>query len=252
MTATVAHLCRHPIKSAGYEEVARVELTEGRAFPFDREWAVAHAAARFGSNGPQGWAAKLNFLRGWGSADLMAVACAADEGGRRVTLTHPRREPITVAPDDTEDAARLVEWLRPLWPSVRPEPAAVVRVPGQPMTDVPDPWVAVLNLASLREVSARMGQDLSIHRWRGNIWLDGMAAWTEFDLPGRDLRAGGAMLRVERRIGRCRATEANPATGAFDAPTLAALQAGWGHTDFGVYARVVTGGAVATGDPVAW
>jgi hypothetical protein len=49
-------------------------------------------------------------------------------------------------------------------------------------------------------------------------------------------------------IGRCRATEANPDTGRRDANTLAALEDGWGHTQFGVYAMVRKGGRVAVGD----
>ena len=161
MTATVAHLVRHPIKSAGFEELSAVTLAEGRAFPFDREWAVAHAAAKCGTE-PAGWASKLNFLRGWGSADLMAVACVSDEGARRLTLTHPRATPLTLCPDDPADQPRLIDWLRPFWPSTRPEPVAVVRVPGQPMTDVPDPWVAVLNMATLRDLSAMQGRPLPI------------------------------------------------------------------------------------------
>jgi uncharacterized protein len=55
---------------------------------------------------------------------------------------------------------------------------------------------------------------------------------------------------VEEPIGRCRATGANPETGAFDADTMAALDAGYGHTDFGVFARVIAGGAVRAGDEV--
>ncbi|QYK42555.1 MAG: MOSC domain-containing protein [Paracoccaceae bacterium] len=247
MNGSVAHLCRHPIKSGGHEEIARAVLTAGRAFPFDREWAVAHAAARFGA-ATDSWQPKLNFLRGWASADLMAVSCTSDEAARRVTLRHPRAAAITVAPDDPGDQSRLIDWLRPFWPQVRPDPAHVIHVPGVPMTDVPDPFVAVLNLSSNRALSQRLGQALSIHRWRGNIWLDGLAPWEEFDLVGRDIRIGDATLHVEQRITRCRATEANPETGRFDAATLQALQDGCGHQDFGVYARVVQGGEVAVGD----
>jgi uncharacterized protein YcbX len=105
----------------------------------------------------------------------------------------------------------------------------------------------VLNLASNRALGQRLGRELSIHRWRGNIWLDGLAPWQEFELIGREIALGGAVLRVECRITRCRATMANPATGHFDADTLGALD-GLGHQDFGVYARVVQGGRVAPGD----
>jgi hypothetical protein len=46
------------------------------------------------------------------------------------------------------------------------------------------------------------------------------------------------------------ATAVDPATGMRDADTLGGLEAGWGHRDFGVYAEVVAGGRVATGDAV--
>ncbi len=252
MTATkigrVAHLVRHPIKSAGYEAVDAVTLNAGEAFPFDRVWAVAHAAARLPD--PLAWAPKLQFLRGWGSADLMAVSCASDPTIGKVTLSHPRRPTESFHPDDATDAARLIDWLRPLWPENRPEPARVVRVPGQALTDQDQPLVSINSLTSLEELSARIGQDLSIHRWRGNIWVDGWAPWAELGLIGQDITIGAARLRVEEPIGRCRATGANPRTGVLDADTMAALEAGYGHTDFGIFARVVAGGDVALGDEV--
>ena len=63
-------------------------------------------------------------------------------------------------------------------------------------------------------------------------------------------RAGSPRLRVEEPIGRCRATGANPETGQQDADTMGALETGYGHTDFGVFARVVAGGRVALNDEV--
>ncbi len=244
----VAHLVRHPIKSAGYEEVDGVTLTAGAAFPFDRVWAVAHAAARLSE--PLAWAPKLQFLRGWGSADLMAVSCVSDPKDRAITLSHPRRPTARFLPDDAGDAARLIDWLRPLWPDTRPEPAKVVKVPGQALTDQDQPLVSINSLTSLADLSGRMGRDLSIHRWRGNIWVDGWAPWAELGLIGQEITIGTARLRVEEPIGRCRATGANPVTGALDADTMAALEAGYGHTDFGVFARVIAGGDVALGDEV--
>ena len=248
MTATVAHLVRHPIKSAGYELVQEAALTTGAAFPFDRVWAVAHAAARLAD--PPEWAPKLQFLRGWGSAELMAIACTSNPDRREVTLSHPRRPTATFRPDDPADAARLIDWLRPLWPGNRPEPARVHVGPGQALTDQDQPLISINSLSSLADLSARMGRDLSIHRWRGNIWVRGWTPWAELDLIGRDITVGAVRLRVEEPIGRCRATGANPETGVQDADTMAALEAGYGHTDFGVFARVIDGGRVSLGDEV--
>ena len=49
---------------------------------------------------------------------------------------------------------------------------------------------------------------------------------------------------------RCEATNVDPATGARDMAIPAHLQRTWGHQDFGIYAKVVTGGEIATGAPV--
>ena len=248
MTGRVAHLVRHPIKSAGYEPVEAVELTPGAAFPFDRIWAVAHAAARL--TDPPTWAAKLQFLRGWGSPDLMAVSCRSEAASGQVTLSHPRRPTASFRPDDPSDAARLIDWLRPLWPETRPEPARVIRVPGQALTDQDKPLISINSLSSLADLSTRMGRDLSPHRFRGNIWVEGWEPWAELELIGQEIQIGAAWLRVEEPIGRCRATGANPATGQQDADTMGALESGYGHTDFGVFARVIQGGPVSLGDEV--
>jgi uncharacterized protein len=248
MPGHVAHLVRHPVKSVGYELVETAELTAGAAFPFDRTWAVAHAAARL--TDPPTWAPKLQFLRGWGSAELMAISCRSVPEAEAITLSHPRRPTETFRPDDPVDAARLVDWLRPLWPENRPEPARVIRVPGQALTDQDQPLVSVNSLSSLADLSRRMGQDLSIHRFRGNIWVDGWAPWFELDLIGQEITIDTARLKVEEPIGRCRATGANPETGIQDADTMAALETGYGHTDFGVFARILQGGRVRLKDEV--
>lgn len=237
-------ICRHAIKSVGYELLKTADLIAGGPLPGDRRWAVAHADAQVA--GPvAGWVPKSQFLRGVVAADLMAIRAETGSDGR-ITLHHPRAGDITVAPDISADQAALMSWIAPLWPADKAPPARVIRAEGA-MTDVPAPYVSVLNLASLRVLSARVGHALSIHRFRGNLWLDGLAPWEEFDLIGRDITIGTVRLVVRERITRCKATTANPETGRFDADTLGALQAGYGHQDFGVYAEVVAGGRIAPG-----
>ncbi len=246
MTIRLAHICRHPIKAYGRERLASVRLSAGQGLPFDREWAVAHEAAKLGP----GWNPCMNFTRGAKAPALMAVTARLDEAARRVTLAHPTAGEITVAPDETGDQARLLAWADPLIPPGRARPAAVVRA-GVAMTDSDFPSVSVLSLASLAALSAKMGMDLSIHRWRANLWLDGAEPWAEWGWIGQRFRLGGAVLEVVERITRCAATTVDPETGQVQGNTLAALETGYGHQDFGVYARVVEGGAIALGDAVA-
>jgi hypothetical protein len=250
MRAHVSHLWRHPIKGHGVEPVTRTELATGSTMPWDRVWAIAHDAAKVPPGTTTDWVPCVNFSRGAKSPELMAIRAAVDEADGTVTLRHPDAGAITVDPDRAEDAARLIAWVTPLANPERSPPAFVVRARERGMTDSDYASVSVLNHASLRALSDRVGQPLAMERFRGNIWLEGLAPWQEFELVGTDLQVGGARLRVRERITRCVATQANPDTGRIDADTLGELEAGWGHTDFGVYAEVVEGGPVAVGDTV--
>lgn len=242
MTIRLNQIWRHPIKAYGREALASVRLSAGAGLPFDREWAVAHEAARLAS----GWNPCMNFTRGAKAPALMAVTARMNEATRRVTLCHPDRPEITVAPDDPADQARLVEWADPLIPSGRERPAAVVAA-GRAMTDSDFASVSILSLSSLADLGARMGRDLSVDRWRGNLWLAGTEPWAEWDWIGQRFQLGDAVLEVVERITRCTATTVDPETGQVAGNTLAALEAAYGHQDFGVYARVIEGGEIAVG-----
>jgi uncharacterized protein YcbX len=135
-------------------------------------------------------------------------------------------------------------------PPDRARSARLVRLPGRGFTDSDFPSVSLLNAASNRALEQRFGRPLNPERWRGNLLVEGLEPWAEFGWIGRRLRIGEAELLVRERIGRCNATKHDPGSGRLDADTLAELEAGWGHTDFGVYAEVVTGGRVAVGDPL--
>jgi uncharacterized protein len=241
-TGRLARICRHPIKSHGREDLASVTLSVGECVPFDRHWAVAHEAAKL----VPGWNACVNFARGSKAPALMAITAELDEDTREVRLAHPARGNLSFRPDDPEDLPRFLDWVRPLNPENRAQPCQIVSA-GRGMTDSPIPSIAILSMASLADLSARMGMDLSVHRWRGNLWIDGLDPWAEFDWIGREIRIGDAVLQIEERITRCKATTVNPETGHPEGDTLTALDMAFGHQDFGVYATVVKAGTLQLG-----
>ena len=253
MTARLARIRRHPIKSIGGEDLARVRLDAARRLPGDRLWAMLseggerHAGE---SAQPERWLPKSCFLRGAASAALQAVQGGWGEEGTTdgpIRLTHPDLPDLVF--DPATEGARLADWVRPLWPDDKPAPTRLVQGPTG-WTDVAQPWVSILSLSSLRDLETRLGQPLGIERWRGNLWLDGWAAYAERDLVGQTLTIGNLELRVTQTIGRCPATSADTATGRIDIDMPEALKAQFGHKDFGIYAEVVTGGEIALGDEV--
>lgn len=252
MTARLAHIRRHPIKSVGGEGLDRVTLAAARRLPGDREWAVLtqagerNAQASQTGGQPDRWLPKSCFVRGVQSAPVQAISGGWADG--RLVLRQPTQADLVIDPETDSD--RLVDWLRPLWPENAPAPTRLVRGAGI-WTDQKWPWISVLSLSSLADLEARTGQAFGIHRWRGNLWVDGWAPWAERDLIGQVIRIGAAELRVTDQIGRCDATAADTDSGERDIDMLATLERLYGHTDFGIFAEVVTGGEIALGDAVA-
>lgn len=243
MTAHVAHLFRHPIKAIGREEVAEVELIAGQTLPGDRRFAVAHEAAKL-IDGE--WARCGNFIRGASSPQLMAITLRSE--GDLLHLSHPDRPDLSINP--TTDSAALIDWVAPLVDEGRAAPTAVFPAPAdRGLTDTSAPTISMASLASHDHVAAKAAHPFQIHRWRCNIFLDGLPAWEEFNWVGKRVQLGTAEARVETRIDRCMATTVNTETGARDVPTLEILK-DLGHQDFSVALIVTKGGTLRVGDEV--
>jgi hypothetical protein len=244
MNARVTEIWRHPIKSHGREQLDRVALSAGQTMPWDRVWAVVHEKSD--ADGSI-WVPCQNFSRVSKVPALMAITAQLDEDVETLTLRHPHRPDITFAPD--RDAAAFVEWVRPLMPENRAQSARLIRARQNGMTDSAFASVTLCNMSSHRAVEQKLGRPLSIHRWRGNIWTDGLAPWEEFEWIDQEVQIGEAVFKVRERTDRCLATTTNPDTGLRDANILDMLDT-WRHRDFSVRAEVVRSGAIATGDPV--
>ncbi|MBE3637388.1 MOSC domain-containing protein [Mangrovicoccus algicola] len=241
MTMRLAHIWRHPVKGIGTERLGSAHLEPGRPVSGDRAWAML----REGVEATGGWQKCAGFLRGANGPRLMAVT--AQTTGDGLILRHPDRAPLQFDPATEGD--RLIAWLGDLWPEGLPRPERLVKAPPEGMSDMAYPSVSVLNLASLAELAAALGQEtLDMRRFRGNLWIGGAAAWAEWDWVGRRLAIGDAVLEVVERNTRCLATHASPETGTRDLDVLRTLSGRWGHRDFGVYARVLSPGRIAPGD----
>ena len=249
MTGTVTEIIRHPIKSIGRELLRSVRLEEDRTMPWDRTWAVVHEASGI-CRETRGWRPLQNFTVTARTPGLAAIEASVDVSSGRVALGHHELGKLDIDPDDELDGKRLVDWIRPLVPSGRAQPVGIYRAGTRGLTDTEFPSVSINSHNSLSELSEFAGQDISLHRWRGNIWVEGFAPREEFTWIGKSIRIGKAELDVVDTIQRCEATAADPETGQRNLATLDLLERNWGHRDFGIYARVTRAGDVSVGDAV--
>jgi uncharacterized protein YcbX len=95
---------------------------------------------------------------------------------------------------------------------------------------------------------------LAPSRFRPNIVLKGLSAWSEFDWVGKHVRIGSVTFQVLSRTVRCEATNVDSRAGCgravLDVPALLKLHFPNHGPYLGVYARVVDGGVLNVGDAV--
>ncbi len=244
----VKAIYRYPIKGLSPEAMRRVELEAGGAFPFDRVFALVRPGAPIDPDEPK-WAKKGLFLMSMLDDGLSEVTTSVDPDTLRLTISRERK-PLLAADLGTSAGRASVEaFFRKQVPGLREAPRLVRSREGHFM-DKPENLISVINLATVRELERLWGYAIDPLRFRANLYIDDVPPWREFDWVGADLQIGGVVFRVDRRNGRCGATNVNPVTGKRDLDIPSALRAAFGHKDIGIYLRALEGGVVSVGDAV--
>ncbi len=243
-------ITRFPIKGLGPDPLTRVQLNAHQTLPMDRAWAIENGPSPFDDAAP-GHVKKTYFLMLAGQAGLARLKCRFSAGAGTYAVSLDGAQAITILLDNPATHRPLFDVLRALGGDSIRGPLRLVHAPGQAMTDIPHPQISLINAASVRAVAEKAGQTLDPLRFRGNLLIDGLAPWEEFDLVGHEIRIGGVACRVESRIRRCVATSVDPERGEPDTDVPATLFEHYGHMDCGVYLSVLEDGEIALGDPVS-
>jgi len=248
MQAHVASLYRHPVKGFTPERLDRAELVAGQCFPCDRLYAVEDGPSGFDPAAP----AHISKMKFAVLAKIPQVARArtAYDAATGVFTARAEGRPDFAGDLRGDDGRRGFEaWLADLLGDAVQGPLRVVEGPGDyRFMDSRSGYVSVVNLASVRDLEARLGRPVDPLRFRANLYVEGWPAWVENDWAGRAMRVGEARAEVLKPIVRCAATHVDPVTAERDIELVKALFDHYGHMFCGVYLKVEKGGAVAEGD----
>jgi len=246
--SVLKQIYRYPIKGLSAQPLARVELQAKKPFPHDRIFALVRPGAPFDTDNPK-WGKKGLFVMLMLEEALARVKTVLDVDTLKLAITQGNRELITADLDDEADRAKVEELVWQLVPSLRSAPTLVRSRDGHFM-DKPDEVISMINLATVRSLEAQWGIRIDPLRFRANLYIDGAGPWEEFDWVGSDIRIGAALFRVDRRNGRCGATNVDPETGGRDLDIPVSLRAAFGHKELGVYLTTREGGSIGVGDSV--
>jgi GntR family transcriptional regulator/MocR family aminotransferase len=244
----VSKIYRYPIKGLSAQPLSNVALETDKPFPHDRIFALARPAAPIDRDDPK-WAKKGLFVMLMLDENLARVQTNLDLDSLLLTVKQGNQHAMTAQLSDEADRSKLENFLWQLLPALR-APPVLVRSSGGHFMDKPDNVISLINLATVRSLEQQWGVEIDPLRFRANIYIDGAKPWEEFDWVGGEIRIGGAVFAVDRKNGRCGATNVNPTTGRRDLDIPSSLRAAFGHKNLGVYLIVREGGEIAVDDPV--
>jgi GntR family transcriptional regulator/MocR family aminotransferase len=244
----VSKIYRYPIKGLSAQPLSSVVFDADKPFPYDRIFALVRPGAPIDRDDPK-WAKKGLFVMLMLEENLARVNTSLDLDSLLLTVKQGNAQVISAQLADEADRTKIESFFWQLLPTLR-APPLLVRSAGGHFMDKPDNVISLINLATVRSLEAQWGMEIDPLRFRANIYIDGARPWEEFDWVGSEIRIGGAIFAVDRKNGRCGATNVNPTTGRRDLDIPGSLRAAFGHKNLGVYLVVRDGGEIAVGDSV--
>jgi len=245
---SVSKIYHYPIKGLSAQPLSRIALEIDKPFHQDRIFALVRPGAPIDRNEPR-WAKKGLFVMLMLEENLARVNTHLDLDSFLLTVKQGNQHIMSVQLAAEMDRTKLENFLWQLLPTL-PAPPTLVRSNGGHFMDKPDNVISLINLATVRSLEERWGVKIDPLRFRANIYIDGAEPWEEFNWVGSEIRIGDTVFAVDRKNGRCGATNVNPITGRRDLDIPSSLRAAFGHKNLGVYLIVRDGGEIAIGDGV--
>ncbi len=226
-----------------------VAVTAGGNLPFDRAWAIENGPSRFDPADPRP-VPDISFLILMRDERLATLDSRFDEEAQHLTLFRGGRQ-VASGCLSTPSGRQIIEQFIAAYMAdrLRGRPK-IVGAPGYSITEGGVNRLHIVNLATVRELERVMGRPVDPIRFRPNLLVDGLAAWSEFDWLGQEIAAGPVRLKALERTQRCAATNVDPKNGARDMDIPAVMRREFGHQDLGVYAEILTEGTLKIGDAI--
>jgi uncharacterized protein YcbX len=247
--AAIEAIYRYPVKGLSAEALRHAALSPGNTLPGDRSYAIENGPTGFDPANPQ-YFPKTRFLMLMRDERLAALRTHYDDDSRVLTIRVNEEEALRADLGTLEGRAATESYFAANFADELKGPPKVLVGNGHSFSDVAKKVVSIINLGSVAAIEEMVGQPVHPLRFRANLYVRGWPAWSELDLLDRTLAIGDVRLKVVKRIVRCAATNVDPDTAARDLNIPQTLMRTLGHCDCGIYAEVVTGGTIATGDKI--
>ena len=227
----VAALFRYPVKGLTREECDFLEVLPGGRIAGDRVLAL-----RFNDSavGDSAWGTKMESIVLVNTPGLTRLQLKFDHETLRLRIRLSDEvlfDEVLNAAGRRRFAATIEQYVLGL--EENPISSRMARLPLRVVGDGITPryqdrepgYTTLHGRRSLATVAAAVAEtpEVTEHRFRSNIAVDGLDAWEEQSWVGHELRIGDVEFRVVNPVTRCLATHAHPRTGKRDLPIMKTL-----------------------------
>jgi len=250
MEGYVQSIWRHPVKGFTPESLTTVELSADACFPCDRLYAVEDGPSGFDPATPV-HISKQKFTVLAKIAAVARVRTRYDDATGELEAHFDGQKPLRACLTHESGRQAFAAWLTEVLGEHVGGRLKVLPAPEDyRFMDAPEGFVSIVNLASIRDLSQKIGRTVDPRRFRANLYVENWPAWIENEASGGSITLGGAEAIAIKPIVRCVATHVDPDSGEKDIEVVRSLFETYGHRYCGIYVKIVRGGRVSLGDGV--
>lgn len=240
----IERLFRFPVKGLPAEEITSAAVSAGGGLAGDRAVALGNGSTPV-ADGQWQSCGSFTALKNDTRLQQWLVSSAPPF----ITVTAPAAAgaaPLTFDSSDAGGRSAAADYMAAHIPAQGSHARTLVAA-SHGMFDSRLSGISLINPRTVEALSRAAGVELDPLRYRGNILLDGVPAFGEFELIGKVLRIGDARIAITKSIERCPATSVNPSTTQVDVNGPRLLASHFGHLHCGIYGTVLDPGTLQAG-----
>ena len=259
MSATISSINYCPVKSISFQSVNECEIkknigiTGDRIFAFTKELDLDQA--KLIEKSPEDRKGKWNKILTLKNSPVLNKYNFLYEN-EKLTLTTNEKKILTIDVNKTSERQLLSEKIIELESSLK-KPIFLIKNEECPFFDTTISnkvsfvnSVSLLNINSINDFQKKIGKEIEIPRFRGNICMDGIKAWEEREWIGKIIKINNVSFKVEKNIPRCVAINLKPKTDDNSLNLLQSLKKTYNHFDMGIYLTALDDGGISLGNSI--
>jgi len=259
MSATISSINYCPVKSISFQSVDECEIKKNIGITGDRIFAFTKGLdldqAKLIEKSPEDRKGKWNKILTLKNSPVLNKYNFLYEN-EKLTLTTNEKKILTIDVNKTSERQLLSDKIIELESSLK-KPIFLIKNEECPFFDTTISnkvsfvnSVSLLNINSINDFQKKIGKEIEIPRFRGNICMDGIKAWEEREWIGKIIKINNVSFKVEKNIPRCVAINLKPKTDDNSLNLLQSLKKTYNHFDMGIYLTALDDGSISLGNSI--